>query len=217
MSAFVVAIDGPAAAGKGTLARRLAEALDFAYLDTGSLYRAVALALLRAGRPAPSEIQATGAAATLDLQLTTDPALRDEATGNLASVVAAMPGVRAALFDLQREIAASPPEDKPGVILDGRDIGTVIYPEAPVKLFLTASVEARAARRYLELVDKGAPADLERIKAEIAQRDARDASRETAPLKAADDAHLLDTSNLGIEEVFAKAKDIIEKARGTQA
>ncbi|RJF94378.1 (d)CMP kinase [Oleomonas cavernae] len=217
MSAFVVAIDGPAAAGKGTLARRLAEAFDFAYLDTGSLYRAVALALLRAGNPQPTEAQAATAAAALDLGLTGDAALRDEATGNLASVVAAMPRVRTALLGLQRDVAVNPPGGKAGVILDGRDIGTVIYPEAPVKLFLTASVDARAARRYLELVDKGVRADLDQIRAEIAARDARDAGRATAPLKAADDAYLLDTSNLGIEDVFAKAKTIIEKARGTQA
>jgi cytidylate kinase len=217
MTAFVVAIDGPAAAGKGTLARRLARTFDFAYLDTGSLYRAVALALLLADESRPTEAQATAAASALDLALTKDPALRDEATGNLASVVAAMPGVRSALLDLQRSIAARPPGGKAGVILDGRDIGTVIYPQAPVKLFLTASVDARAARRYLELVNKGAPADLDKIRAEIAARDARDAGRTTAPLKAADDAHLLDTSNLGIEEVFAKARTIIERARGTQA
>ncbi|MCF4166096.1 (d)CMP kinase [Zavarzinia compransoris] len=211
--AFVVAIDGPAAAGKGTLARRLADEFGFAYLDTGSLYRAVALALIRAGLPAPDEAEAEAAARALDFALLASPDLRREETGNLASVVAAMPAVRAALVDAQRQFGARPPGGKPGAVIDGRDIGTVICPDAPVKLFLTASTEARALRRFRELTAKDQPADMARIRAEIEARDARDAGRATAPLKAADDAHLLDTSDLAIEEVFAKAKAIIERAR----
>ncbi|PWR17741.1 (d)CMP kinase [Zavarzinia compransoris] len=210
---FVVAIDGPAAAGKGTLARRLAAAFGFAYLDTGALYRAVALGLLRAGNASPSESDATKAALRLDHQWLASPDLRQEATGNLASVVAAMPAVRAALDAFQRRFAAQPPDGAPGAVIDGRDIGTVICPGAPVKLFLTASVAARADRRRLELEARGESADLARIAAEIEARDARDAGRAAAPLKAAEDAHLLDTSDLGIEDVFMKAKAIIETAR----
>lgn len=209
---FVIAIDGPAAAGKGTLARRLAGVFGFAYLDTGALYRAVALSLLRAGNPAPSESDATKAALRLDYGLLSDPDLRREATGNLASVIAAMPAVRAALDAFQRRFAEEPPAGAPGVVIDGRDIGTVICPAAPVKLFLTASVAARADRRRLELEARGETADLARISAEIEARDARDAGRAAAPLKAAADAHLLDTSDLGIEDVFMKAKAIIETA-----
>lgn len=213
---FIVAIDGPAAAGKGTLARRLAADFGFAYLDTGALYRGVALSLLRAGNAEPTESDATKAALRLDLALLRRPELRQEATGNLASVVAAMPAVRAALDALQRRFAETPPDGAPGAVIDGRDIGTVICPKAQVKLFLTASVEARAERRRAELAAKGLPADLGRIAAEIAARDARDAGRSTAPLKAAADAHLLDTSDLSIEDVFMKAKAIIETARNAR-
>ncbi|PWR19472.1 (d)CMP kinase [Zavarzinia aquatilis] len=213
---FIVAIDGPAAAGKGTLARRLADAFGFAYLDTGALYRGVALSLIRAGNTDPTESEATKAALRLDLALLKHPDLRLEATGGMASRVAAMPAVRAALDALQRRFAEIPPNGAAGAVIDGRDIGTVICPKAQVKLFLTASVAARAARRVKELQDKGLAADLGAITAEIEARDARDAGRATAPLKAADDAHLLDTSDLGIEEVFATAKSMIEKARQTR-
>ncbi|MFA5123153.1 (d)CMP kinase [Zavarzinia sp.] len=213
---FIVAIDGPAAAGKGTLARRLADEFGFAYLDTGALYRGVALSLIRAGNTDPTESEATKAALRLDLSLLKSPDLRLEATGGMASRVAAMPAVRTALDALQRRFAEVPPNGAPGAVIDGRDIGTVICPKAQVKLFLTASVAARAARRVKELQDKGLPADLAGITAEIEARDARDAGRATAPLKAADDAHLLDTSDLGIEEVFAKAKSMIEMARQTR-
>lgn len=217
MTAFVVAIDGPAAAGKGTLARRLAAALDLAYLDTGSLYRGVALALLRAGRAAPDEATAAAAARALDSGLLADPALRDEATGRLASVVAAMPEVRAALLELQRAFAAAPPGGKAGAVLDGRDVGTVVCPQAAVKLFVTASEEARARRRHLELADKGGAEDFDAVLAELQSRDTRDSARAAAPLKPAPDAHLLDTSNLSIEEVFARAKTIIETARARRS
>ncbi len=213
MSGLVVAIDGPAAAGKGTLARRLAAALDLAYLDTGSLYRAVALALLRAGSGRPDEATATAAARRLDRRLLGDPALRDEATGRLASMVAAMPGVRAALLDLQRDFAAHPPDGKAGAVLDGRDVGTVVCPDATVKLFVTASAETRALRRHGELAGADAAPSLARVRAELVSRDARDSARATAPLVPAADAHLLDTSDLSIEEVFARAKAIIETAR----
>ncbi len=213
---FVVAIDGPAAAGKGTLARLIADYFGLAYLDTGALYRGVALSLIEAGLTAPTEAEAATAALDLDPGILQAPDLRREEVGNLASVVAAMPAVRAALDSFQRNFADRPPGGAPGAVVDGRDIGTVICPGAPVKLFLTASVAARAARRFLELQAKAKPADLAQITAEIEARDARDASRATAPLKAAEDAHLMDTSNLSIDEVFARAKAIIEKARQTR-
>lgn len=206
----VIAIDGPAAAGKGTLARRLARHLGFAFLDTGALYRAVGLTLLRAGAALDDAARAEKAAASLDLGLLDDPEIRSEAAGAAASRVAAMPGVRAALLDLQRQFAKNPPGGAPGAVLDGRDIGTVVCPDADLKLFVTASDETRARRRWLELRDKGREQDFETVLADLRARDGRDQSRATAPLQQAGDAHLLDTTNSDIETVFKSALALVE-------
>jgi cytidylate kinase len=205
----IVTVDGPVAAGKGTLARRLSEHLGFAYLDTGSLYRATALRLLRAGGD-PDDAQAAALAAVAVSQADlTDPALRDEAVGAAASRVAALPEVRRALIDYQRRFAAAPPGGAAGAVLDGRDIGTVVCPEADVKLFVTADVEARARRRHAELQARDAGTSLADVRAELLRRDERDSARAHAPLRPAADAHLLDTTNLDIETAFRAALDII--------
>ena len=212
---MIVAVDGPVAAGKGTLARRLAARYGLDYLDTGSLYRAVALSLLRAGAQAdaaPDEARAVEAARALDPSGLSDPALRDEATGRLASVVAAIPAVRAALLEFQRGFAERPPGGR-GAVLDGRDIGAVVCPGADVKLFVTASAEARARRRWLELQARGDAATLEVVRADLEARDARDRGRAVAPLAPAPDAHLLDTTTLDIEAAFQAACAIIAAVR----
>lgn len=203
---LVVAIDGPAAAGKGTLARRLAAAHNLAYLDSGSLYRGTALTLLREGRP---ESEAVAAAQNLKPELLTDPELRAEATGRLASRVAAIPAVRAALLDWQRGFAQHPPGGKRGAVLDGRDIGTVVLPGAMVKLFITASDEARAMRRFKELQEKGEAAIYARVLEDMRERDARDTARSTAPMRPAEDALIIDTSALDADQVFRLAQDYI--------
>nr|WP_229819084.1 (d)CMP kinase [Kordiimonas sediminis] len=213
---MIIAIDGPAAAGKGTLARRLAREFNFAYLDTGSLYRAVGLSLLRAGVDPADEDAAVAASADLAPALLSDPALRDEATGGAASVVAAMPMVRSNLLEFQRNFAQHPPDDKAGAVLDGRDVGTVVCPDAPVKLFVTASPEERARRRTDELLAKGQAVDFGEILADVKARDARDSGRKDAPLKPAEDALLLDTTNLDIDAVFLRAKALVQKALASQ-
>ncbi|CAH1650626.1 (d)CMP kinase [Chelatococcus asaccharovorans] len=205
---MILAIDGPAASGKGTLAKRLAAHFGLPHLDTGLLYRGVAMALLDRGDALSDEAAAERAARTLAPALLDDPRLRERAMGEAASVVAAQPRVRAALIAFQRAFAATPG----GAVLDGRDIGTVICPEADVKLFVTASPEVRAMRRALELRTRGQPADEAEILADIRIRDARDAGRADAPLRAAPDAELLDTSDLSIDEVFTKALALIAPA-----
>jgi cytidylate kinase len=205
---LTVAIDGPAAAGKGTLARRLAAAHDLAYLDSGALYRGTALTLLRDGLP---ESEAVAAAQKLRPELLTDPELRAEATGRLASRVAAIPEVRAALLDWQRDFAKHPPAGKRGAVLDGRDIGTVVLPDAMVKLFITASDEARAMRRFKELQEKGEAAIYARVLEDMRERDARDTARSTAPMRPAEDALIIDTSALDADQVFRLAKDHIDQ------
>ena len=206
---MIIAIDGPAAAGKGTLARRLADHLGYAYLDTGSLYRAVAvMALRRNGAPDDAEA-ATEAARTLDLDLLGSPDLRTGEAGAAASKVAAIPSVRAALTDFQRQFATHPPGNAAGAILDGRDIGTVICPDADRKLFVTASVEARAERRFKELQERGEAAIYARVLQDMRERDARDAGRSDAPMKQADNAILIDTSSMTPDEAFAAALDVI--------
>lgn len=208
---MIIAIDGPAASGKGTLARRLAERFDLAHLDTGALYRAVGLALLRAGREPHDAAAAETAAATLDPALLDDPELRSEAVGEAASIVAAQPRVRERLLAFQRDFATHPPGGKRGAVLDGRDIGTVICPGADLKLFVTARDEVRARRRFEELRQKGLKTDFDGVLADLRARDARDSGRDAAPLVPADDAVLLDTSELSIDAVFARAAALVEE------
>lgn len=207
---MIIAVDGPAASGKGTLARRLARHFGFALLDTGLLYRAVGLKCLRAGiDPTDSEaaprIAQSFRAADLD-----DAELRSDAAANAASQVAAIASVRAALLDFQRAFASHPPEGAPGAVLDGRDIGTVVCPEADIKIFLTASPAVRAERRLKELRQRGLEAIPNRVLRDLKERDARDASREVAPLQPATDAFVRDTSNLDADEVFAEALQFIQ-------
>ncbi|MDO9458642.1 MAG: (d)CMP kinase [Alphaproteobacteria bacterium] len=201
----VIAIDGPAAAGKGTLARRLAAHLGYAYLDTGALYRLVALQLLLTGADPGDVTAAVTAAQNLDTSRFDDPQLRTDRVGAAASRIAALGEVRQALVGFQRQFAAHPPGKAPGAVLDGRDIGTVICPDAPVKLFVTASPPARARRRYLELIERGEAATEAEVLADLQARDTRDQTRASAPLRPAQDAHLLDTTNLAIDDAFAVA------------
>ena len=203
---MIIAIDGPAASGKGTLGKRLAQHYGLRHLDTGLLYRAVAKAVLDAGRELSDRDYAAQAAARIDPKDFTE-ALKSHKIGEAASVVSAYPDVRAALFKLQQDFAATPP----GAVLDGRDIGTVICPNADVKIFVTATPEARALRRSLELRNNGQTVSDAAILADIVKRDERDRNRAVAPLVAADDALMLDTTYLGIEEAFAAALALIER------
>ncbi|MDE1148802.1 MAG: (d)CMP kinase [Azospirillaceae bacterium] len=212
-ASFVVAIDGPAASGKGTLARRLAATLGFAHLDTGALYRAVGLTVLRAGH-APDDVPAAitaarGLDAATVLPLMNDPALRQDAVATAASKVSVVPEVRAALLDFQRNFASHPPAGAKGAVLDGRDVGTVVCPGAPAKLYVTADVEVRARRRLSELRNTGAEAIYEAVLEDMKVRDARDSQRAVAPLKPAVDAFLLDTSMMDAEQAFIAAMDFI--------
>ncbi len=206
---MIIAIDGPGAAGKGTLARRLAEAFDLAYLDTGLLYRVVAAKVLADGAdPAIPAVAEAAARSTIFADLER-PDLRAETISQSASQVAAIPAVRTTLLDLQRRFAAEPPGGKRGAVLDGRDIGTVVCPSADVKLFVTASLEARATRRQKELRARGEASIYARVKQEMQKRDARDSARATAPLKPAPDAVILDTSEMDADGAFRAAMDII--------
>lgn len=211
MSHMIIAIDGPAASGKGTLARKLAQRLGYAYLDTGALYRCVGKAVLDAGSNPADE--ATAIKAAQSLKVTTEdlqnPALRTDEVGQAASNVAKFAGVRDALFNFQKTFAKTPQAGMGGVILDGRDIGTVICPDADVKLFVTANVEERSKRRLKELQAKGISTDFDMVLAEMEARDARDSGRDTAPLKPAIDAHIIDTSTMGEAEVMQLALSII--------
>ena len=206
---MIIAIDGPAASGKGTLAKRLAQHYGLRHLDTGVIYRAVAKALLDAGAELTDEARAVTAAMELDPETFGDPALRSQKVGDAASVVSAIPRVRHALVNFQRQFATRPP----GAVLDGRDIGTVICPDADVKIFVVADPKIRAHRRTLEAKSRGEDADEAGILADILKRDERDRNRATAPLKAAADAYLLDNSHLDIEGGVRAAIDIIEAVR----
>lgn len=209
---MIITVDGPAAAGKGTLARRLADELGFDFLDTGALYRAVGLKVMRSGKNPADPAAALDAANNLDLDLLADPALRSEAAGNAASLVAAQPPVRAALLDFQRDFARNPPGSQ-GAVLDGRDAGTVVCPDAEVKFYITATVEARARRRQRELQAKGQAAIWEPILQDMQDRDARDSRRDVAPLKPAADAVVIDTTDLSADQVFEQALAIVEAKR----
>jgi cytidylate kinase len=220
---MIIAVDGPAASGKGTLARRLADHYGLAYLDTGSLYRAVALAVLTCGKALGDEAAAVQAASQvasqvasqatsrvttgLDLDMTADAEIRRAGLGEAASIVAAFAAVRQQMLGLQRKIAATPP----GAVLDGRDIGTVVCPDADVKLFITASAQVRARRRLEELTRRGEAASFENVLQWLIERDRRDETRPVAPLRRAPDAHLLDTSDLDIEATFQAAVAIIDR------
>jgi cytidylate kinase len=206
---MIIAIDGPAASGKGTLGKRLAAHYGLRHLDTGLLYRAVAQAVLASGHRLDDMPRAVEAANTLDPAQLDEKTLKSHPAGEAASMVSAIPQVRTALLRLQRDFATAPP----GAVLDGRDIGTVICPDADVKIFVTASPEVRARRRALELHSQGEPADEAEILADIRRRDERDSTRAVAPLHPAADAHVLDTSDLAIDGVFAAAIEIIEQER----
>lgn len=220
----VIAIDGPTASGKGTVAQRVAERLGFHYLDSGALYRLTALAALRQGISLNDEAALAQAAANLNCtfsggriflgQEDVADAIRSEQVGNTASKIAAFPAVRQALVELQLRFRAAP-----GLVADGRDMGTVIFPQAPLKVFLTASVAARAQRRYKQLIEKGFPANMDDLLKDLIERDARDSNRAVAPLKPAEGAYLLDTSDMGVDDAVAQvlawyaavAKDAVKK------
>jgi CMP/dCMP kinase len=209
---FIVAIDGPAASGKGTLARRLAEHFGLAHLDTGKLYRATAFLMLAAGGDPADPTAAAAAARRVDLARLSEPGLLSEEVAQASSIVAAIPAVRAALLDRQRDFAAHPPAQFRGAVLDGRDIGTAVCPDATVKLFVTASPEARAERRLRELRERGATVIYGDVLQDMKERDARDSGRRVAPLAAAPDAVTIDTTGLDADQVFELASGIIERA-----
>ena len=204
---MIIAIDGPAASGKGTLGKRLAQAFGLPHLDTGLLYRGTALAVLDAGGSIHDPRAAVTAARLLDLVDLDEARLRGATMGEAASIVAAVPEVRAALVELQRNFAHRPA----GAVLDGRDIGSVICPDADAKIFVVASAEVRARRRYLELQGRGEMVDHSVVLADIRRRDARDSSRPSAPLTAAPDAATLDTTELDIDAAFEVALDIVKE------
>ena len=214
---FVVAIDGPAASGKGTLARRLAERFHFAHLDTGKLYRATAFLVLERGEDPADPAAGVGAARRIDPAVLADPALLSERVARASSIVSAIPAVREALLAMQRDFAAYPPHaagviEPRGAVLDGRDIGTAVCPDATVKLFVTANPEARAIRRLAELRERGVPAIYRDVLADMKERDARDSERRVAPLAAAPDAVIIDTTRLDADQVFERAAKLIARA-----
>lgn len=204
----IIAIDGPAASGKGTLARRLAGHFGLRHLDTGLIYRAVGAALLASGEDLDDASAAEAAARAIDLAHLDRVALSRHEVGEAASRVAAQPGVRAALLEAQRAFGGT----APGAVLDGRDIGTVVFPQADAKLFITADVAERARRRTAEMTGRGLDADFDAILDDLKRRDARDTGRSSAPLKAAGDAVVLDTTHLDADAAFAEAVKIV-KAR----
>ncbi|HMH64139.1 MAG TPA: (d)CMP kinase [Rhizomicrobium sp.] len=206
---IVIAVDGTAASGKGTLAKRLAQHFGFAHLDSGALYRLTALAVLEAGGDPGNEADALKGAQTIDFTLAGDPRIRSDTVGQAASQVAAIPAVRAALLDFQQNFLAHPPGGSPGAVMDGRDIGTVICPTATAKLYVDARPEVRARRRWTELKNMGFRRGEQDVLTELNTRDAADKSRPVSPLKQATDADLLDTSILGIDAAFAAALALV--------
>lgn len=207
---IVIALDGPAASGKGTLGELIARHYGFSYLDTGSLYRGVAYLLLREGADPRDEAAAERAARAFSLEAIEGADIRTRDIGAAASVVAAQAGVRKALLDFQRRFAERPPGGASGAVLDGRDIGTVVCPDAAVKFFVVASPEVRARRRFLELCPAKPELTEAEVLADLAERDARDAKRSDAPMAMAEDAELLDTTHLTIEAAFAAARRVID-------
>lgn len=212
----LITVDGPAGAGKGTLARRLSEHFGYAHLDTGKLYRAVGLATLAAGGDPSDPEHAVSAANALDPAAIAhggleSPELAGDTAAGAASKVAAIPDVRLVLLAFQRDFAENPPGDTSGAVLDGRDTGTVVCPDAPVKFFITASAEERATRRHKELLERGEPSIYPRVLADMKERDVRDSTRAIAPLKAADDARTIDTSEMDADAVFAAALEFIDE------
>ena len=210
---MIIAIDGPAASGKGTLGKRLAAHYGLRHLDTGLIYRAVAKALLDGGHSPGNRARAVAAAEALDPNRFDEAALKSQAVGEAASQVSAIAEVRRALLAFQRGFGRTPP----GAVLDGRDIGTVIFPDADVKIFVTATPQVRARRRAVELQAAGGMVNEEEVLADILRRDERDTSRAAAPLKPAPDAHLLDTTHLDIDAAFRAAIDIVEAVRAGRA
>lgn len=216
---MIITIDGPAAAGKGTLSQKLADRYCLAYFDTGMVYRAVGLLMLKGGRDLKNVLVAESEAEELTyskmIELSTDKDFRSAKGGQAASIISGYPGVRARLLSMQQDFAKNPvfEDGQPakGVIYDGRDTGTVVCPQADVKFFITAKPEVRAKRRYDEFIKKGMKADYEEVLRDVKQRDERDATRKDAPMKPAEDAIILDTSEMDIEAVFEKAAAIIEK------
>lgn len=215
---MIIAIDGPAASGKGTVAKRLAEKLGAVYLDTGKLYRAVGYKLMHSKHEVhDAEDHASAAAAyaiqeakELDINEIETLDLNDEGVGRAASIVSAIPGVRAALLDFQRKIVASPQ----GAVLDGRDIGTVICPDAPVKFYITATIEARAERRYKQLKSADERTIYGDVLQNLQERDARDKGRKAAPLQVAEDAIRIDTTSMNMDEVFEKVWNVVQEVAG---
>lgn len=208
---MIIALDGPAASGKGTLAKRLAKHFGFAHLDTGKLYRAVGLAMLQTGEDPEDAAAAERAAIALTPDDLDNPALSGDDAAVAASKVAAIPAVRDALLAFQRRFAESPPGGAAGAVIDGRDIGTVVCPDAPAKLFVTAGVEIRAERRHKELLGRGETSIYARVLQDLTERDERDSKRAVSPLMAADDAIVLDTSTLDPDAAFAAALAHVEK------
>jgi len=205
---MIIAVDGPAAAGKGTLSRMLAEHFDLARLDTGLIYRAVAMKILELEGPTNNE-NAAEIARSLKLNDLNKRGLRSEIVGSKASEIAVIPEVRNILLNFQRNFAKNPPDGRSGAVLDGRDIGTVVYPDANFKLFITASIEVRTRRRYKELQERGDKAIRSAVRRDIINRDERDRMRSTSPLIPAEDAHILETSKLDANAVFKKALNLI--------
>ena len=207
---MIIAIDGPAAAGKGTLGRRLAEYFGFAYLDTGKLYRSIGFKILQAGGNLDDPLQALDAANSLKPEDLNYPAITGDEAAAAASKIAGFESTRAALRHFQRDFAANPPGGAIGAILDGRDIGTVICPDADIKIFITADLETRAKRRHKELLERGEPSIYARVLRGMSDRDTRDLARTVAPLIPADDAYLLDTASLDADAAFTSVIEYID-------
>jgi cytidylate kinase len=209
IESIVIAVDGTAASGKGTLAKKLAAHFGFAHLDSGALYRLAALSVLETGGDPKNEADALRGAQTIDFNRAGDPKIRTDIVGQAASYVAAIPAVRTALFEFQQNFLTNPPGGSPGAVMDGRDIGTVICPGATAKLYVDAQLETRARRRWQELKTMGIRRAEQDVVAELGARDQADKTRPVSPLKQAEDADLLDTSDLGIDAAFAAALALV--------